>query len=107
MARYQPRASSVVELFTSADFSWNVASIQELIYQSNPGMEPVERWPYAPQIALQIKEPKSDRSQQETNYKGYVSMEHGMLSAASSEIPARNRLEAEPTRLANVSDYLH
>ena len=35
-------------------------------------MEPVERWPYAPQIALQIKEPKSDIPKKQMNYKGYV-----------------------------------
>jgi hypothetical protein len=40
-ARYQPRASAVVDLFTSDSYSWNVPAIQELIYQSNPGMEPV------------------------------------------------------------------
>jgi hypothetical protein len=100
-ARYQPQASAIAELFTSSASSWDVPSIQELIYQSNPGMEPVERWPYAPQIALQIKEPKSDIPKKQMNYKGYVSMEHGLLSPAAADIPARVRLEAEATRLGS------
>merc|ERR1719335_1264635 len=56
----------------------NIPALQELLYQSNPTIEPIAKWPHAPSMRFvpkNIAPVQSDYVNKETTYKGYVDHE--------------------------------
>lgn len=51
--------------------------LQELIFQSNPTLEPITKWPYAPSMRFVPKAPSATRDfvGQYSSFKGYISLE--------------------------------
>merc|ERR1719210_96657 len=87
-ARFIGNPSSVVLAITDRSPELNVGhlqdiaipTLQELIFQSNPTLEPLAKWPHAPSMRFLPREPPSRKSYVvDTRYKGYI--EHDLPRA--------------------------
>jgi len=78
----------------------DMAAMQELIYQSNPTLEPVQRWPYAPSMHSTPKVPKA-RSMvgMEVACKGFIDPCRRQNIEEDSSLPAGVRAMQERTRI--------
>merc|ERR1740121_2178319 len=94
-ARFVGNPSSVVAAITeksvaaggpvSPEASKDIAipTLQELIYQSNPTLEPLAKWPHAPSMRFLPREPASRRNfATETPHKGYIENDFSKIAAA-------------------------
>mmetsp|Transcript_55645 Transcript_55645/g.143363 ORF Transcript_55645/g.143363 Transcript_55645/m.143363 type:complete len:356 (-) Transcript_55645:102-1169(-) len=87
----------------------DVHALQELIYQSNPTLEPIEKWPHAPSMRFLPRGQKmsADNVQQETNFRGYIDNSLGPQASQQSS-PARHRVTKWPaTSPRDRYDDLH
>lgn len=102
---------------------WDITAVQELLYQSNPTLEPIMKWPLAPTPTVQPKQnplsflhlqPKAGEEQPNMSpvakatlsaYRGYVSHEVGALVTTVTDVPVAARLQNEGTRLNNAKDF--
>lgn len=87
-----------------------IPTLQELIFQSNPTLEPLAKWPHAPSMRFLPKEPASRKNYvQDTKHKGYIetssdaSRTDGRPGAACVDSPRIGRWpEAGRDRLDNL-----
>lgn len=83
----------------------DIPALQELLYQSNPTIEPIAKWPHAPSIRYTPKTVpplQTDFVGKETTYKGYV--DHDQASARSgldSGLPVGIKVMREGNRIQN------
>jgi len=84
--------------------------LQELIYQSNPALEPIIKWPYAPSMRFLPKPPPFTRDfvGQYAVYKGYVDLGQGQRSVTTtSRVHDQTRIPHWPPVAQERRDDLH
>mmetsp|Transcript_10632 Transcript_10632/g.33300 ORF Transcript_10632/g.33300 Transcript_10632/m.33300 type:complete len:204 (-) Transcript_10632:30-641(-) len=84
----------------------DIPALQELIFQSNPTLEPISKWPHAPSMRFLPRVPKvkAQYAGQETTARGYINDRHARSSAAAHD---NSRLEAWPELARDRFDNLH
>eukprot|EP00930_Biecheleria_cincta_P064715 TRINITY_DN50356_c0_g1_i1.p1 TRINITY_DN50356_c0_g1~~TRINITY_DN50356_c0_g1_i1.p1 ORF type:complete len:323 (-),score=50.63 TRINITY_DN50356_c0_g1_i1:32-952(-) len=75
-------------------------ALQELIFQSNPTLEPIVKWPHAPSMRF-LPQKVAD----ETEYKGYIL--NATARRGGVHEPALHRISKWPDRPKNRKDNLH
>jgi len=82
--------------------------LQELIYQSNPNLEPIAKWPHAPSMRF-LPRPAAlaDDVSGEGKYKGYIDQEKALESSLlSSSVRENSRISRWPERPRDRLDNL-
>lgn len=89
----------------------DVPALQELIYQSNPTLEPISKWPHAPSMRFVPKAPSgnSDFAGQYKSYRGYIDQD--TRAGSESNFPRSQRDNARISHWPQVPherlDNLH
>lgn len=118
-ARYITNPSVVVSILSHSNWDdlddikndLDIPALQELIYQSNPTLDPVPKWSHAPSMRFVPRSPPSARGYvgQETRYRGYIDQDRargggGHLSAKARE---HGRIPRWPEIPKDRLDNLH
>jgi len=89
-----------------------IPALQELIYQSNPTLEPICKWPHAPSMRFLPKVPTASKDYvgQYASFKGYIdigSPRAGLDQAGSSHHQDQARISSWPQCPRERLDNLH
>jgi len=78
---------------------FDIPALQELIYQSNPNLEPVSKWPHAPSMRFLPRPGAMPELGSDPRYKGYIDQERAL---DGSQMPITTR---EYTRIGRWPGY--
>jgi len=85
-----------------------IPTLQELIYQSNPTLEPLARWPHAPSMRFLPREPPSQKSfVQDARHKGYIEHDFTRNTALQLGVPQSALLANDHARISRWPELGH